>query len=514
MELWVSVSSMPLFDDAGELRGAVHFVKDSRDKPPSTVRQRHASGATTTVVTFLDPHLRIRHAHHVGAELFGIRAEETIGRICYDVRHDRSSPCPGCPSIEALETGVPVERVDEDPDGWSRWIQSHPVLDETGRCLGVVESAVITANATEVARAARKRNELVRAVLMASTGMVVVVQTVRDELGSVVDFEGVLANPAAEALMGPVVGTRLSTSHERTDNALLEALLRRVVETGQHERLEMQSRGHGDTRLFAVSAVRVGDGTALTLTDITKQKRAEDTAQERADLARQAAVVDATVAANRGLAHDLNNLLQSASSHACFALDALAASDPVRTDLQHALTATRAAAALVRRLAIPPHSQWACLSINGLIEGYSDVLACLVSSHGELHFDLCGGLASVRGDEEQLQQVLLNLCLNARDALLPGGTATVSTRAVDSPQVNGIQDGPWVEIAVTDTGVGIADEALGRIFEPLFTTKPADRGSGLGLPTVLAIIERHGGHIDVESVLGRGTTMRVLLPCA
>ena len=230
--------------------------------------------------------------------------------------------------------------------------------------------------------------------------------------------------------------------------------------------------------------------------------------------------MDATVAANRGLAHDLNNLLQSASSYASLALDAVAAPDSARTDLQHALTATRAASALVRRLAMPsgrPRSELLHLSVNGLIEGYFDVLGCLVSRRGELQVDLDSGLSPVRGDQEQLQQVLLNLCLNARDALLPGGSVTVSTHAVDGPRVPGDQvedDGPWVEIAVTDTGVGIADEALGRIFEPLFTTKPADRGSGLGLPTVRAIVERHGGHIDVESVPGKGTTMRVLLPCA
>lgn len=514
MELWVSVSSMPLFDDAGEFRGAVHFVEHRSDELPSSVRRRHASGAMSTVVAFLDPNLRIRHAHHADAELFGVRAEETIDRICYDVRHGRSSPCPNCPSIEALETGAPVERLDEDPDGCSRWIQCHPVLDETGRCLGIVESAVVTANLTGVARAARKRDELIRAVLMASTSMVVVVQSVRDELGRVVDFEGVLANPAAEALMGPVVGTRLSTSHERTDNTLLEALLRRVVETGQSDRLEMPSREHGDTRWFAMSAVKVGDGAALTLTDITGQKRAEVAAQEQEALARQAAVVDAMVVANRGLAHDLSNLLQSAGSYASLALDTLAAPDPARIDLQRALTVTHAAAALVRRLAVPaggPRSELTYLSINDLIEDYSDVLACLVSRRGELHFDLDGGLAPVRGDQEQLQQVLLNLCLNARDALLPGGTVTVSTRAVDAPQ-NGIQ-GPWLEFAVTDTGVGIPAEALGRIFEPLFTTKPADRGSGLGLPTVRAIVELHRGRIDVESVPGKGTTMHVLLPC-
>jgi signal transduction histidine kinase len=267
---------------------------------------------------------------------------------------------------------------------------------------------------------------------------------------------------------------------------------------------------------FAMSAVKVGDGAALTLTDITERKRTEVAAQERAELARRAAVVDAMVAANRGLAHDLNNLLQSASSHAHLALEALVPPDPARTDLQYALTATRAASALVRRLAIPSRgTEWVHLSVNDLIEDYSDVLACLTSSYGELRVELDSSLAPIRGDQGQLQQVLLNLCLNARDAILSGGAVTVSTRAVDAPRgVQGEGNSPWVEIAVTDTGVGITNEALGRIFEPLFTTKPAGRGSGLGLPTVRAIVERHAGRIDVESIPGKGTTMRVLLPCA
>jgi signal transduction histidine kinase len=154
--------------------------------------------------------------------------------------------------------------------------------------------------------------------------------------------------------------------------------------------------------------------------------------------------------------------------------------------------------------------------LNRLIEEYADVLGCIAGDRIVLRLDLRAELDHVQGVTSELEQVLLNLCLNARDAMPAGGRLTVSTGDVTQgpsmARTTGDPERCFVRLSVSDTGTGIPEEIMDRIFEPLFTTKAPEHGTGLGLPTVRTIVERHGGTMEVESTEGRGTTMRVLLP--
>jgi CheY-like chemotaxis protein len=146
------------------------------------------------------------------------------------------------------------------------------------------------------------------------------------------------------------------------------------------------------------------------------------------------------------------------------------------------------------------------LDLNETIAGMEKMLRRLIGEDVELCLDLAPGVGCVHADPGQLEQVVMNLAVNARDAMPRGGTLTLETSGIDGP------DGLRIRLSVTDTGTGMDEGTRARIFEPFFTTKERDRGTGLGLSTVLGIIEQSGGSIDVQSEPGRGTRFDILLP--
>jgi signal transduction histidine kinase len=219
------------------------------------------------------------------------------------------------------------------------------------------------------------------------------------------------------------------------------------------------------------------------------------------------------------LVHDLNHLLHSVYAHTQRASASLSETHPAQDDLRQAATAAQAANALVRRLStirrLPTPRPWP-IDLAALIVDYADVIRCLLGNGISLRLDLRATLHRVAGDRSELEQVLLNLCLNARDAMPRGGTITVSTEDTEEwpSMIHPVGDqARFFRLSVADVGCGIPREILPRVFEPFFTTKDPERGTGLGLPTVQAIVERLGGTVEIESLEGRGTTVHVCLPC-
>lgn len=157
------------------------------------------------------------------------------------------------------------------------------------------------------------------------------------------------------------------------------------------------------------------------------------------------------------------------------------------------------------------------VDINTILRSTQEILWCTIGREVETEFSSDPEIGKVRADPAQIQQVVMNLVLNARDAMPDGGVLTVRTEnvdiAADGPDGDGqLPPGAYVALVVADTGTGMDETTLSRVFEPFFTTKPPGRGTGLGLATVYGIVRQSGGHITVSSQHGRGTTFRVLLP--
>jgi two-component system cell cycle sensor histidine kinase/response regulator CckA len=248
----------------------------------------------------------------------------------------------------------------------------------------------------------------------------------------------------------------------------------------------------------AGSAIRMIGGVS----DLTERKRLEDQllhSQKMESVGRLAG----------GVAHDFNNLLTVILGTVDLVLDAVDTADPLASDLGDVRRAAERAAGLTQQLLAFSRRQVLqprVLDINDAISSALVLLRRVIGEDVEIRYAPEPGIWPVRADPGQLEQVLLNLAINARDAMPTGGTLTIETRNVTR------DDGDSVEITIADTGIGMDESIRERAFEPFFTTKPVGKGTGLGLATVYGIIQQSGGSIHLDSERGRGTSFRILLP--
>jgi len=221
-----------------------------------------------------------------------------------------------------------------------------------------------------------------------------------------------------------------------------------------------------------------------------------------------------------GIAHDFNNLLTAILSYADLVLDDLPVTEPHRSDIAEIKRAGERAASLTRQLLAFSRRQILqpkVLDINSVVGNLESMLRRLISEDVELVTALPPQLGRVMADPGQLEQVIVNLAVNARDAMAAGGRLLIETSDVELDEACAAGNGPmepghYVVLAVSDTGIGMSDETKRHIFEPFFTTKPAGQGTGLGLATVYGIVKQSGGYIWAYSELGQGTTFKIYLP--
>ncbi len=223
-----------------------------------------------------------------------------------------------------------------------------------------------------------------------------------------------------------------------------------------------------------------------------------------------------------GIAHDFNNIMTGILGYTQFLLSVLAEDDQCRSDLLEIEKLARRAASLTQQLLAFSRQQILRprpINLNNLVKETEKLLRRLIGEHIELRTVLKEDLPPVEADPTQIQQVIMNLAVNARDAMPTGGTLTIETRTVEidsgfEGENLRLQPGTYVMLAVSDTGIGMDEETKARAFEPFFTTKGVGEGTGLGLATVKGIVEQSGGRVWLYSEPGKGTTVKILLPAA
>jgi PAS domain S-box-containing protein len=248
------------------------------------------------------------------------------------------------------------------------------------------------------------------------------------------------------------------------------------------------------------------------LVDISERKLMEMQSQ-------QARRMEAVGRLAGGIAHDFNNLLTIIKGYTELARRR-AETPELRTDIERIEDASERAAALVRQLLAFSRKQVLQpknLDLNGVVGGLEQLLRRLLGEHVQLQTNLDAKLGTIKADPSQVEQVLMNLVVNARDAMPEGGRLIIETSNAELDQKYAsehvsVKPGPYVMLAVSDTGVGMSAETVAHIFEPFFTTKGTSRGTGLGLATTYGIVKQSGGYIWVYSEPGQGTTFKVYLP--
>ncbi|PYP38637.1 MAG: hybrid sensor histidine kinase/response regulator [Gemmatimonadetes bacterium] len=276
--------------------------------------------------------------------------------------------------------------------------------------------------------------------------------------------------------------------------------------------------------LEVVIANRLDDPSIRALVvnyrDVTDRKRAEEALRLADERLRAAQRMEAVGRLAAGIAHDFNNLLTAILGSTDLLLEGLPADHPAREDALESRQAALRAADLTRQLLAFSRQQVLAprtLDLNAVVRDVERLLRRLIGEDVKLRTVLAANLAPVRADPTQLEQVLVNLAVNARDAMPRGGTLTIETAnvALDDAYVADqpvVAAGDYAMIAIGDTGTGMDAATRARVFEPFFTTKQRGKGTGLGLATVYGIVKQSGGYIWVYSELGVGTTFKVYLP--
>jgi len=259
------------------------------------------------------------------------------------------------------------------------------------------------------------------------------------------------------------------------------------------------------------------------ITDITDRKRAQEAHDKLQSQFHQAQRMESIGILAGGVAHDFNNLLTTIIGNAQLAMADLPKDDPLREDMEEIRKAGERGAMLTRQLLTFSRREprrMEVLDLNDVVRDMDKLLRRLIRESIELRMIRAPGLWKIRADVGQMEQVIMNLAVNARDVMPGGGTLTVETANVDLDEpffdahnVEGVP-GPYVMLAVTDTGPGMDKDIRERIFDPFFTTKERGAGTGLGLSTVYGIVKQGGGYIWPYSQPGMGTTMKIYLPWA
>jgi PAS domain S-box-containing protein len=471
-------------------------------------------------ILVLNPEGRVLRWNPAAERMFGYTQEEVLGCVLPLV------PASEMAEFEAhmktmLEgrtiTAVPLRRRGKDGALRDILLSAAPVKDSQGQVVATVAAYEDVTELNEMVRSLeRTRAHLYQAQSLASMGSWVLDFT-DDSLSWSTEVHRI--HGTDPATFQPTRAAFRALVHP-ADLPTLVAAVEKAQRTGEPYAVEHRlTRPDGEIRHCRLSAAPLRDesGAVVKLIGIVQDVTEYKQLQEQF---LQAQKLDTVGRLAGGVAHDFNNLLTIINGHAELLHMKSQAGSTERDSLEAIHEAGLRAASLTRQLLTLGRKQPAELrriDLNQIVDEGGRVIQRLIGEDIELEIELDSSPLYVKADPGQIHQVLLNLAVNAREAMPKGGRMTIASRRLAGGAPSYVveknpRDCQWVEFSVADTGQGIGDDASRRLFEPFFTTKESARHSGLGLSTVYGVIVQHGGGVTFESALGRGATFRAALP--
>jgi PAS domain S-box-containing protein len=519
-EHWIEVSVNPIPDESGRTTHLVSVQRDTTRRKVEDERFRALLRNAADLIWVVEPNATIRWASPSMANTLGYEPAEVEGSQRTDLIHPDDVDL----AREALEEvamapgrSAEIEARIRHKDG--RWrniaavvtnLMDHPSIG------GIVVNANDVTERRQAESVRREAEERFRSAFdSAPIGMCLVG----------IDGRMLQVNTALTNITGyseaDLLRSSLGDIVPLDDFERYRDCTGRLTCSDRIHQMEMSFIHHNRRTVrthLSVSLVSDDGGTPLyyilQIEDITEREKLEDQL-------RQAQKMEAIGQLAGGVAHDFNNILSIVQSYARFALEAIDPNDPTHGDVEQIAKAGDRATALVRQLLAFSRreiSSPVVLDVNHAISGIEKLLQRTIGEDVHLTTVISEEAPRTLIDTANFEQIIMNIALNARDAMPSGGRLSIQTDRVAAGGEDSISPtlppGPYAQITISDTGQGMSSEVLERIYEPFFTTKSRGRGTGLGLSTVYGIVQQAGGDISVRSQPGRGTTFSVLLPAS
>jgi two-component system cell cycle sensor histidine kinase/response regulator CckA len=519
----VSLTVSPVRDSDGTLIGVSTLARDITGEKIAEEALRKANEtsiySSPLPIVAADIKSRVTMWNPAAAAAFGWSEAEVMGK-----------PIPIIPPAEIARaaelhqrllsgetlTGIEVRRQKRDGSIVTISLSASPLWDESHEVKGIIGFLTDMTERKRSEEALQRAEEKYRSIFE---------NAVEGIYQSTPDGRYVSANPALARMLGfnspeELIGMRKDIGQEEYINPELRlSLIRSIEELGVVHNFEYQAHRRDGKPIWlsaSARAVRGRDGQLLyfegTVQDVTERRNLEQQL-------RQMQKIEAVGRLAGGVAHDFNNILMAVSSYAEL-LGKKATDDAVQRYVSEIVKATNRGSSLTQGLLTFSRKQPLSprvVDLNALVKQQLDMLKRLIPENVDLRFIPRGAIASVKVDPTQLEQVVMNLVINARDAIPNGGTVVIETDNAALDQAHhGNQIQPdtrnYITLSVRDNGCGMSAETKSHLFEPFFTTKEQGKGTGLGLATVFGIVKQSMGYISVESELGQGTTFKVYLP--
>jgi two-component system cell cycle sensor histidine kinase/response regulator CckA len=521
----------PIRDEHGEIVRIAVFSRDVTEQKRteqelriSEKKYRSLFDRSPSLMMVIGSDGKVKDINRATLESLRYAREDLIGEdsLSFVVPEDRPR------AAERLEANFRGETVEPQETGvYAKNGSIHTFLctpavlvdDEEGAPAALFSGTDVTERG-ETRRALHESEERYRAIFEESTDVVYI--TSRD--GKLIDI-----SPSAESLFGrprlELIGADVRPLYADPEERM--RFQREIEERGFVKEFEVRFLGPDGSELYCLltsSLRRDADGAVIgyhgIIRDITDRRRAEDERESMEAQLLQAQKMEAVGTLASGVAHDFNNLLTAIQGFADLAMSSAEGSGRLYGDLRKIRSAADRGAALTRQLLLFSRRQSVQrvpLDLNRTAKGLLGILSPLIGEDVAMKTDLEPELRPVLADEGSIQQIIMNLAVNARDAMPEGGRLVIATKNVDfddEPASGdpGARAGEFVSLSVTDTGVGMDPVTVQRVLEPFFSTKDPGKGTGLGLSVVYGIVQQHEGWLDIRSTPGRGSTFEIYLP--